>query len=189
MRVLGMFAAVTTLTLAACATVDPPTTQEQFMANLATFCGKSLEGRLANGDASDRDFASSRLVMGPVRCEESAISIPFAVGENRSRTWVITRTEAGLRLKHVHRHADGHEDTVSRYGGDTAAPGTATRQEFPVDQFSRDLFMANKLERSVTNVWALEAVPGKLFAYELRRANRFFRVEFDASQAQPTPAK
>jgi hypothetical protein len=32
----------------------------------------------------------------------------------------------------------------------------------------------------------VEAVPGKLFAYELRRANRFFRVEFDdASAATP----
>jgi hypothetical protein len=55
-----------------------------------------------------------------------------------------------------------------------------------VDQFSRELFLANKLERSVTNTWAVEAVPGKLFAYELRRANRFFRVEFDdASAATP----
>jgi hypothetical protein len=124
--------------------------------------------------------------MGPVRCEMNEISIPFAVGENRTRTWVITRTSDGVRLKHVHRHADGHEDTVSRYGGDTAAPGTATRQEFPVDQFSKELFLANKLERSVTNTWAVEAVPGKLFAYELRRANRFFRVEFDdASAATP----
>jgi hypothetical protein len=172
--------------LAACTTIDQPTSHDLFMTNLGTFCGKSLEGRLANGDATDKDFASSRLIMGPVRCEMNEISIPFAVGENRTRTWVITRTSDGVRLKHVHRHADGHEDTVSRYGGDTAAPGTATRQEFPVDQFSKELFLANKLERSVTNTWAVEAVPGKLFAYELRRANRFFRVEFDdASAATP----
>ena len=156
------------------------------MTNLETFCGKSLDGRLANGDATDKDFASSRLVMGPVRCETNEIAIPFAVGENQTRTWVITRTADGVRLKHVHRHGDGHEDTVSRYGGDTIAPGTATRQEFPADQFSKDLFMANKLERSVTNVWAVEAVPGKLFAYELRRANRFFRVEFDAASPGTT---
>lgn len=173
------------LTLTACASLNEQPSHDLFMANLETFCGKSLEGRLTNGDASDRDFASSRLVMGPVRCAPGEVSIPFAVGDNRTRTWVITRTADGARLKHVHRHADGLEDKVSRYGGDTTGPGTATRQEFPADQFSRDLFMANKLERSVTNIWAVEAMPGKGFAYELRRANRFFRVEF--ADVQPTP--
>ena len=79
----------------------------------------------------------------------------------------------------VHRHDDGTEDKVSRYGGDTATAGSATRQDFPADEFSKQLFLANKLERSVTNVWTVEIVPGKHFAYELRRPNRFFRVEFD----------
>lgn len=173
------------ITLTGCASLEERPSHELFMANLETFCGKSLEGRLTNADASDRDFAASRLEMGPVRCTPGEISIPFAVGDNRTRTWVITRTTDGIRLKHIHRHTDGHEDTVSRYGGDTTGPGTATRQEFPADQFSRDLFMANKLERSVTNTWAVEALPGNLFAYELRRANRFFRVEFN--DVQPTP--
>jgi hypothetical protein len=116
--------------------------------------------------------------MGPVACTPGEVKIPFAVGDNRSRTWLITRTGTGVRLKHVHRHDDGSEDKVSRYGGDTAAAGTATRQEFPADEFSKQLFLTNKLERSVTNVWAVEAAPGKHFAYELRRPNRFFRVEF-----------
>jgi len=34
----------------------------------------------------------------------------------------------------------------------------------------------------VTNVWAVEVHPGKTYAYELRRPNRFFRVEFDLSK-------
>jgi hypothetical protein len=62
--------------------------------------------------------------MGPVACKPGEIAIPFAVGDNRSRTWVITRTDAGVRLKHVHRHDDGHEDKVSRYGGDTVNEGS-----------------------------------------------------------------
>jgi hypothetical protein len=106
------------------------------------------------------------------------VQIPFAVGDNRSRTWVITRTGTGVRLKHVHRHDDGTEDKVSRYGGDTATAGGETRQEFPADEFSKLIFRANKLDRSVDNVWAVEAAPGKHFAYELRRPNRLFRVEF-----------
>jgi hypothetical protein len=148
------------------------------MANLNELCGQSFEGRLVTTDPADADFAGKKLVMGPVACKPGEVSIPFAVGDNRSRTWVISRTGTGLRLKHAHLHDDGSEDKVSRYGGDTADAGTATRQEFPADEFSKLIFRANKLERSVTNIWAVEAVPGKHFAYELRRPNRFFRVEF-----------
>lgn len=175
-----LVASLSALALSACETTTA-STQDVFMGNLMKLCGKSFEGRMVSNEAADTDFAGKKLVMGDVKCSASEVSIPFAVGENRTRTWVITRTADGIRLKHVHRHADGHEDTVSRYGGDTVDAGTTTRQEFPADQFSKDLFTSNKLERSVTNVWAIEAVPGKHFAYELRRPNRFFRVEFDTS--------
>ena len=175
-RALLLLAAIT---LAACTTTPPTEPADTFMANLNQLCGQTLEGRLVTTDPADADFAGKKLVMGPVACATNEVAIPFAVGDNRSRTWVITRTGAGVRLKHVHRHDDGSEDKVSRYGGDTATEGTATRQEFPVDEFSKLMFRANKLERSVTNVWAVEADPGKHFAYELRRPNRFFRVEFD----------
>lgn len=119
--------------------------------------------------------------MGSVQCAApNVVRIPFAVGEDRSRTWVVTRVAHGrLRLKHDHRHADGTEDAVSQYGGETAAPGAATRQDFPADDFSRDLFVRQKLPRSLTNVWALELKPGETFAYELNRADRHFRVAFD----------
>jgi hypothetical protein len=52
-------------------------------------------------------------------CSENALRIPFHVGDDHSRTWVITRTENGLRLKHDHRHEDGSEDAVTQYGGDS----------------------------------------------------------------------
>lgn len=161
-----------------CAMTQPLAPAEAFAANLRQLCGKSFPGRVATTDPADKDMAEQKLVMGPVACSNEGVSIPFAVGDNRSRNWHITRTTAGLRLKHVHTHEDGSEDKVSRYGGDTVDAGTTTRQEFPADQFSKDLFLANKLERSVTNVWAVEIVPGQMFAYELRRPNRFFRVEF-----------
>ena len=169
--------------LAACATVKAPAPADTFIAGLKQLCGKSFPGRLVTTDPADKDMAGQKLTMGEVACTSEGVAIPFAVGENRSRNWHITRTQTGVRLKHVHTHDDGSEDKVSRYGGDTADAGTATRQEFPADQFSKDLFLANKLERSVTNVWAVEVVPGQLFAYELRRANRFFRVEFDLKPA------
>ncbi|HYH95035.1 hypothetical protein, partial [Hyalangium sp.] len=115
-------------------------------------------------------------------CSASEIRIPFAVGEDRSRTWVVTRTATGLRLKHDHRHEDGSEDTRSQYGGDTRAAGTESRQEFPADDFSKALFQKEGIPASVDNVWALELQPEQLFAYELRRPSRFFRVEFDLSR-------
>lgn len=178
-RALLLIAATT---LAACATTASDEPADAFMTNLKELCGQTHEGRLVTTDPADADFAGKKLVMGPVACNGSEVQIPFAVSENRTRTWVITRTAVGVRLKHIHRHDDGTEDKVSRYGGDTASAGTETRQEFPADDFSKQLLLANKLERSVTNVWAVEATPGKHFAYELRRPNRFFRVEFDITR-------
>lgn len=169
---------LTAASLAACATTPPTEPADAFMANLNELCGQTHEGRLVTTDPADADFAGKKLVMGPVACNGNEIKIPFAVGDNRTRTWVLTRTNVGVRLKHIHRHDDGTEDRVSRYGGDTAAAGTETRQEFPADEFSKLIFRSNKLDRSVDNVWAVEAAPGKHFAYELRRPNRFFRVEF-----------
>ena len=177
--------------LSACASTPAPITpQDQFFANLAALCGQSFEGRVVTTEAADSAFAGQRLVMQVRECSANEIRVPFHVGEDHSRTWVITRTGQGLRLKHDHRHEDGSEDVLTQYGGDTANAGTAERQEFPADQHSRDLFVANNIPQSVTNVWAVEVHPGRIFAYELRRSNRHFRVEFDLTQpiaAPPAP--
>jgi len=177
--------------LSACASAPAPVSpQDAFFTNLQTLCGQSFAGRVVTTEAADAGFASERLVMHVRDCDSDEVHIPFHVGENRSRTWVITRTDAGLRLKHDHRHEDGTEDTLTLYGGDTASDGTAERQEFPADDFSKMLFTQNNIPQSVTNVWAVEVHPGRVFAYELRRPNRHFRVEFDltAPVATPPPA-
>jgi len=174
------------LALAACATLTSQP-QDAFMQRLATLCGQSFEGRVVTTDAADASFASQRLVMHVRTCNEHEIRIPFHVGEDRSRTWVITRTPSGLRLKHDHRHEDGSEDVLTQYGGDTVSAGTAGRQEFPADDFSKQLFRDNNIPVSVDNVWAMEVHPGRIFAYELRRPNRHFRVEFDLTRPVPAP--
>jgi hypothetical protein len=177
------------LLLAGCATTSASSNQQdQFFSRLGALCGKAFEGRIASPPVeADASFAGKRLVMHVRNCSASEIRIPFHVGENRSRTWVITRTSAGLRLKHDHRHEDGTEDKLTQYGGDTAAGGSAERQEFPADRFSKDMFVRQDIAQSVPNVWAMEAHPGRMFAYELRRPGRFFRVEFDLSRPVAPP--
>jgi hypothetical protein len=104
------------------------------------------------------------MIMHVRRCEENEIQIPLHVGENRSRTWIITRTADGLRLKHDHRVPDGSDDPVTQYGGDTAEPGTALRQSFPADAFTAELLPA-----AATNVWTITLTPGERLRYHLTR--------------------
>jgi hypothetical protein len=170
--------------------------RDRFFARVAALCGKAFEGRIVSPPVeADAAFAGKKLVMHVRQCSADELRIPFHVGEDRSRTWVITRTAGGLRLKHDHRHQDGTEDRLTQYGGDTVHGGTesddgrASRQEFPADAHSKDLFVRENIPQSAANVWAMEVDPGNMFAYELRRPNRFFRVEFDLSRpvAPPPP--
>ena len=117
-------------------------------------------------------------------CKGDAIRIPFHVGEDRSRSWVLTRTSNGLRLKHDHRHQDGTEDKVTQYGGDTRVEGSATVQEFPADAETIALIPEAK-----TNVWTIQLEPARMFVYALRRegTDRRFRVAFDLMRRVPAP--
>lgn len=163
---------------------------DAFLAALRPYCGQAFEGRIvANEPADDQDpFLGKTLVMHVLECGEASLKIPFHVGDDHSRTWVLTRTSDGLRLKHDHRHEDGRPDDLTMYGGDTAAPGSAQRQEFPVDAESIELFERLGSEASVTNVWAMEIVPGTKFVYELARpTGRLFRVEFDLTAPVALP--
>lgn len=174
---------VAAVALSACATAPAAVSpQDAFFANLRALCGQTFAGRVVTTDAADADFARSQLMMHVRDCSANEVRIPFWVGENRSRTWVVTRTASGVRLKHDHRHEDGTEDELSRYGGVTVDAGTETRQQFPVDAYSRALFTRRNATVSNTNVWAVEVQPDRVFAYELRRPNRYLRVEFDLTK-------
>ena len=162
---------------------------DEFLSALGRYCGQAFAGRIvANEPAAVNDpFVGKPLVMHVRHCTPGELRIPFHVGTDRSRTWVLTRTGAGLRLKHDHRHEDGSPDVLTMYGGDTTGPGTATRQEFPADAESKALFERQGLAASLANVWAMEVEPGRRFVYELARPGRLFRVEFDLSRPLPPP--
>ncbi len=192
------------LSLAACAhtpdTPPLPEPQERFWRALAGHCGKAYGGALASTDERDADWRGRAMVAHWAECSDTRIAIALHVEEgdgsgwDRSRTWVVSRTADGLRLKHDHRHADGSEDAVTQYGGDTLSPGTSRIQDFPVDAFSIALFEREGLEASLTNVWRIEVDPagagGARFAYQLTRRNdptRLFRAEFDLTKPVAAP--
>ena len=174
------------LVLSACEQPGPDV-HDQFMINLSKLCGQAFEGKIISDDAADDDWRKERMVMHVRDCSDTEIKIPLHVGENRSRTWIISETKNGLRLKHDHRHEDGHPDAVTMYGGDTDAKGLPFTQSFPVDQFSKDMFMREGLSVSVTNVWTISIVADQSFTYQLSRENRDFRAEFDLTKPVDTP--
>ncbi len=197
--------ALAPLFLTACAsTPDVPTlpaSQEAFWSALESHCGNAYAGALASSDERDADMAGKAMVAHWAECSPTRIAVAFHIadagvagGWDRSRTWLITRTADGLRLKHDHRHADGSEDQVTQYGGDTLSGGTARVQDFPADAYSIAMFEREDRAVSVTNVWRLEAdaagTSGARFAYQLTRRSdptRLFRVEFDATRPVSPP--
>ncbi|HEX6368906.1 MAG TPA: hypothetical protein VF006_08235 [Longimicrobium sp.] len=188
MRIRGMLI-VCCAALAGCASLrgsGAAREQDAFWASLQRLCGNAYGGTLVQGSPADSGFTGKPLIMHVRQCSPAEVRIPFHVGENRSRTWIITRTDGGLRLKHDHRHQDGTEDAVTQYGGDTRGAGTASRQEFYADAHTATLIPA-----AVTNVWTVEVIPGERFGYALRRegTDRRFRVEFDLTRpVEPPPA-
>jgi hypothetical protein len=196
-----LLAAFLTFPLAACAATSPtsapppapsaPLAADAFLERLRSHCGQAFEGRIVANEPAPTTpdaFEGKRLVMHVRECAASQLEVPFHVGDDHSRTWVLTRTASGLRLKHDHRHEDGSPDAVTMYGGDTASPGSARRQEFPVDAESIAMFEREGLNASVTNTWAMEIEPGTRFVYELARpGGRLFKVEFDLSRPVDTP--
>lgn len=182
--------------LAGCATTSGQNSpQADFFAALTARCGKAYAGKLVSAQDLDADMRGKAMVMHVRTCTSDRIEIPFHIeglgpdGDwDRSRTWVITRTATGLRLKHDHRHADGSKDELTMYGGDTRDAGTATRQTFPVDAESIALFTRTGRSVSNTNLWSVETTADS-FTYGLSRAGRDFRVTFDYRQSvAPPPA-
>jgi hypothetical protein len=190
--ILGVFAAVWMIALPSSAAAPAESVAapaDRFFKALQGLCGRRLTGVIVADrppPAADDPFIGRALEMHVRDCSAHEVRIPFAVGEDRSRTWIVTRTATGLRLKHDHRHKDGTPDVLTMYGGDTAAPGTAQRQSFPADAETLALFKAQDRAVSLTNVWSLELVEGQHFVYELARpTGRLFRVKFAIPAAGP----
>ena len=184
------------LVLAASAAVAVPARAQapadHFFGSVKALCGQAFDGRIVANEpppATADPFDGKRLVFHVRGCGDDRLELPFHVGDDRSRTWVLTRRGSTLELKHDHRHEDGTPDALTMYGGLTKDPGTAIRQEFPADVETKDLFTRQDLLVSVPNTWAMEIHDGRRFVYELARPGRLFRVEFDLTRpVTPPPA-
>jgi hypothetical protein len=180
--------------LGACASVQVragaesgPAPQDSFWEGLQALCGNAFEGTVIHSPPGDSAFVGNRLLMHVASCTDEVIRIPFHVGADRSRTWVVTRMNGGLELKHIHRYEDGTESSNTNYGGTTGADGTAHRQEFPADAVS-----VAAVPGRATQFWFLELYPRYRFSYGLFRqaTGLHYRIEFDLTRAidPPPPA-
>lgn len=141
----------------------PP--QVAFFENLSAHCGKAFEGRMVFPEDEDDPLVGARLRMHLETCTPDELRIPFQVDEDRSRTWILTLQVEDLILKHDHRHEDGTPERITAYGGRASPGGTAFRQSFPADAYTREL-----IPEAATNVWTLEIDPERNeFIYHLER--------------------
>jgi hypothetical protein len=145
---------------------------------------KALEGKTFYGKAiympdttNVNDFWGKKLQFTVNKTNNTVLRMPFQVGENKSRTWVLTKSKNGVQLKHDHRHDDGSPDSITNYGGDSDRKiSTALAQYFPADAFTAKLIPA-----ASTNRWIMEFSPDKKkFYYILERNNILrFKAEFN----------
>ena len=178
------------LSLPAFAGDSPPSipSHDAFFDAISAHCGKAYAGTVTVDNANTDAFAGRKLIMHVRRCNENELQVPFHVGDDASRTWLITKTGSGLSLKHDHRHEDGTEDALTQYGGHTVDAGWAQVQSFPADQYSKEMFVEQGIPQSIGNTWQMYIYPEQ-FTYRLIRQGREFRVDFDlTAPVEPPPA-
>lgn len=140
-------------------------THKAFFENLKKLCGQQFEGETKFPQDPEHPLVGKKLTMTIASCSEDELRIPFQVGEDKSRTWILTLSEKGLLFKHDHRHEDGTPDKITMYGGWAASGGTPHSQRFPADGDTAKL-----IPEAGTNVWKLEINPSaQQFTYSLER--------------------
>lgn len=179
-------AVISTVLRAAPAPLVSIETHDNFFNLIAAHCGKAFAGKVVV-DTEPSDAFKQSLVMHVRQCTDSQLQIPFHVGDDASRTWILTKTGSGINLKHDHRKPDGSNDPLTMYGGHTLDAGYDHMQSFPADQYSKALFVDLGIPQSVDNTWEVFVYKDK-FSYQLIRQGRVFRVEFDLTEPVELPS-
>jgi len=159
--------------------------QDAYFNNLSALCGKAFAGKISVDTPASEGF-NGPLIMHVRKCTDNQLQIPFHVGDDHSRTWIITKTGSGLSLKHDHRQKNGDYDKSTMYGGHTVDGGWANVQSFPADQYSKELFARLGNPQSNSNIWQMYIYP-HTFSYRMIREGREFRVDFDLTKPVTLP--
>jgi hypothetical protein len=160
-------------------TANDKLAQLAFFDSISSLCGQRYEGAMTFPTEGQDSFAGKLLVAKIDNCTESEIRIPFDVGEDRSRTWIVSKTDDGLQLKHDHRHEDGTPDEVNMYGGMAINGGSGLSQSFAADTHTAAIIPA-----ASTNVWSISLnIDSTELTYHLTRhdAPRFIAKLFSVA--------
>lgn len=161
--------------------------QAHYFEAFQALCGQAFAGAVVMDNRNDQRFADKKIILHIRDCSDREIRMPMHVGNDHSRTFILSRIPEGLLFKHDHRHEDGSPDALTFYGGVATHQGTATKQSFPVDEETKRLFTEHGLAVSLDNVWTISFIPGKSISYELKRPNREFRIKFDLNNKVSNP--
>lgn len=163
---------------------------EVFFDALAVHCGNAYQGGLTTMPPGDDMITFEDILVVHFReCEGNVLKVPFHIqtvadGEwNRSRTWIFTKHEDGLELRHDHRKPDGSEDDVTMYGGFQYGENEAGVQIFQS--------VPRTEESGYFRGWRIEIEPNVRYTYGTVRGDEWsWRIDFDLTtpiEAPPAP--
>ena len=139
--------------------------QDAFFDQLSDLCSTRFVGHSVFPEDPGDAWRDQTLVAHVETCTADEIRIPFIVGDDHSRTWIIRRIDEGLELKHDHRPADGTPDEITLYGGTTQSAGSELSQSFPADAYTAEL-----IPEASGNEWFLTfSDDGSKLTYHLER--------------------
>lgn len=149
-----------------------------FLEKFKPLVGQYFEGQIVEGGKEGDGFTGKKLMMQVMSYDDREVKIPFYVGEDKSRTWILSYSNKVITLKHDHRHEDGSPDKITFYGGTSPNEGSDTIQIFPADNETCDL-----IDYACQNVWWV-TMDGATYTYNLRRigSDRVFTVKFDLTK-------
>ena len=150
---------------------------KDLFSKLRTYCGKTYPGKLLHSYAGPDFYKGKPMLIKLEYCNDNEISIPFAVGEDGSKTWKLSKTEGGFALRHQEVDEKGKPKNITNYGGDAVTdannPFTLT---FPANEETAKMISVAK-----DNIWVLDLDDAaQTLTYTIKRGkDTRFSVVFD----------
>ena len=145
---------------------------------LLTLDGKEYKGQMSYPEDPAHEM-NKPMLMKVQKVSETEVRIPFKVGDDTSRTWIITKSDEGVLLKHDHRHSDGTPDDLTNYGGLDNQAILGNQLIFPADEETIEM-----LPEAASNVWSFRLSPDKknFYYYLERHKGPRFETVFDLTK-------